>query len=143
MGWLMGAGLGGERRDGGIHSYEAAAAAALSARVEVLEYLLEVDPGLVREPLLGWVAYGSEHRPDDRLACLEFRQGAGCQWSAEGEEMLDAARAGCPEVLRYCVGRVRVRPWKQDMELALVNSSLECIQVLYEEGYEPHKSQEP
>lgn len=77
-------GLGGERRAGCLDSYEAAVAAAESARVEVLEYLLAVEPGLVQEPLLVWVAGG----PEDRVACLEFLKRAGCQWSDDGGEVV-------------------------------------------------------
>eukprot|EP00884_Botryococcus_braunii_P021970 jgi/Botrbrau1/8457/Bobra.0237s0074.1 len=124
------------QRAGCLRVELAAAGAAWGARLECLQYLMDLDPGLVDEPLL--VSAVREGKPEAQIACLEFLQHRGCQWSAEGLEVTFSART--PEVLRYCLARVRDWHWDRAMFYAITGGSLECMQLLYNAGYEEHRS---
>eukprot|EP00884_Botryococcus_braunii_P010560 jgi/Botrbrau1/19505/Bobra.0035s0006.1 len=123
-------------------AYQATAAAQL----ECLKYLLDLDPGLVQLPLLqkaahGWVC-SIQAKADDgaSVACLEFLRRAGCQWSAEGHELVFAL--GRPQVVRYCLENMEIFPWDM-VTWRCSRCSLECMQLLYDAGYEQHRRQLP
>eukprot|EP00884_Botryococcus_braunii_P003053 jgi/Botrbrau1/12749/Bobra.67_1s0108.1 len=128
-------------RAGCLDVEAAADGAAEGAQLECLQYLLDLEPRLVNRPLLTSAAYTKEAKPEAQLACLEFLQRCGCQWSPGGREIV--ASTGSPEVLRYCLQRVRVRPWDEAMLSAIFRSNSECMQVLYDAGYEQHRSRDP
>lgn len=75
------------------------------------------------------------------IKCMEFLLRSGCQWNDDGKEVENAA--GRPKLLRYCLERTQAHPWKQAMLMAMVRGSPECMQLLYEEGYEQHRSLAP
>eukprot|EP00884_Botryococcus_braunii_P005810 jgi/Botrbrau1/1522/Bobra.0107s0010.1 len=127
-------------RAGCLHVKTAAYGAIRGAHLECLQYVLDLDPGLVHQDLLTRVVWWSEAGPEAQVAFLEFLQHRGCQWSSDGQEMVEAV--GSPEVLRYCLERVPVRPWDEAMCSSVFKGSLECMQVLYDAGYERHRSRE-
>eukprot|EP00884_Botryococcus_braunii_P005765 jgi/Botrbrau1/1518/Bobra.0107s0006.1 len=128
------------QRAGCLDVEKAATGAICGAHLECLQYLLDLDPGLVHQPLLTRVVWRSEDWPEARVALLEFLQHRGCQWSADGEDMVQST--GSPAVLRYCLKWVPVRPWDEAMCRSILKGSLECMQVLYDTGYERHRSRE-
>eukprot|EP00884_Botryococcus_braunii_P022366 jgi/Botrbrau1/8813/Bobra.0335s0003.1 len=127
------------QRVGCLDLKEAVQHAADRAQVECLKYLLDLDPNLVQEPLLLWTSKCRTGPPEAIIDCLEFLQGAGCQWSREGDELSCAAPLGWPELLQYCLERARVCPWDTVMRCASWSASLDCMQVLYDHGYERHR----
>eukprot|EP00884_Botryococcus_braunii_P021265 jgi/Botrbrau1/7822/Bobra.9_2s0003.1 len=128
-------------RAGCLDCFHAATGAAEGAQLECLQYLLDLDPSLVELPLLSYTVRGREASPGTIMDCLEFLQGRGCQWSADGSEMKAAAWTGRGEVLQYCLERGQGRGWQEAMHTALSYGSLECMQVLYDNGYERHRLQ--
>eukprot|EP00884_Botryococcus_braunii_P013447 jgi/Botrbrau1/22102/Bobra.0206s0028.1 len=138
-------------RMGCLAADEAARWAAKSGQLECLRYLLELDPGLARLPLLTsrvgahlpgvQSALCADHPPGAAVKCMALLQDFGYQWSAEGDEVWLAA--GQPEVLRYCLERLQVKPWDKAMAVAIRHASLESMQLLYDEGYEQHRSRDP
>eukprot|EP00884_Botryococcus_braunii_P013827 jgi/Botrbrau1/22445/Bobra.0091s0047.1 len=126
--------------------------AAETAQLECLKYLLDLEPGLVQLPLLERTAFGpltpingmalSRWRKANAgasVACMEFLQRAGCQWRADGRELLSAL--GRPQVLRYCLEHMEPIPWGTIWETC--RCSVECLQHLYDAGYEQHRRQDP
>eukprot|EP00884_Botryococcus_braunii_P013442 jgi/Botrbrau1/22099/Bobra.0206s0025.1 len=121
---------------------EAFNTAAMTAEVECLKYLLGLSPHRVGRYLLAFAAWGRGATPGAIIDCMEFLQRSGCRWSAKGWEIEVAAGGGRPEVLQYCLERVRVRQcWQKAMRMAFVSGSPECMQVLYDNGYERHRLQ--
>eukprot|EP00884_Botryococcus_braunii_P005788 jgi/Botrbrau1/1520/Bobra.0107s0008.1 len=128
------------QRAGCLDVGAAADGAAKGVQLECLQYLLDLDPGLVHRPLLTFAVRWRAAKSEAQMACLEFLHHRGCQWSADGGEMVESA--GSPEILRYCLERVRVRPWDKAMRRSIFRGSLDCMQLLYEAGYEQHRSRE-
>eukprot|EP00884_Botryococcus_braunii_P013446 jgi/Botrbrau1/22101/Bobra.0206s0027.1 len=151
-----GAATSGISREGGLHCLdalqragclnlmEAVKDAAVTAKLECLKYLLGLDPHLVEQPLLlRFLAGARKAAPGTIIDCMHFLQRSECQWSASGWEMHAAAADGQPEVLQYCLRRVRVHKWCWwgAMHAASTSGSPECMQVLYDNGYERHRLQ--
>eukprot|EP00884_Botryococcus_braunii_P021882 jgi/Botrbrau1/8378/Bobra.0237s0001.1 len=123
------------KRAGCLNLKRAVKGAAKRAQVESLKYLLDLDPNLMRKPLLLWTSECRTGPPEAIMDCMDFLQGAGCQWSGDGEELLCAVSSGV-EVLQYCLERVRVCPLGRAMQRASFQGRLDCMQVLYDKGYE-------
>jgi hypothetical protein len=58
---------------------------------------------------------------------MEFLRACGCEWSADGMEMVAAACSRHPEVLQYCLVWVRDRCWREAMIQAYMSGSVECM----------------
>eukprot|EP00884_Botryococcus_braunii_P022367 jgi/Botrbrau1/8814/Bobra.0335s0004.1 len=117
--------------------------AADAAQVESLKYLLDLDPNLVQEPLLLWTSKAFTEHAGPIIDCMEFLEEAGCQWSGDAEELSWAASSGWVELLQYCFERVRVCPLDKAMKRASWDSHLDCMQKLYDYGYEQQRSRDP
>eukprot|EP00884_Botryococcus_braunii_P003434 jgi/Botrbrau1/13091/Bobra.0187s0050.1 len=130
------------QRTGCLDLTEAVVCAASRAQVECLKYLLDLDPNLVQEPVLLWTSLCRTGPPGAIIDCMEFLQGAGCQWSREGDELCWAAAWGWVEVLQYCLERNAGPPWDKVMGKAGWGGSVDCMQVLYDNGYEQHRSRD-
>eukprot|EP00884_Botryococcus_braunii_P013828 jgi/Botrbrau1/22446/Bobra.0091s0048.1 len=122
--------------------------AAATAQLECLKYLLDLDPDLVKQPRLESAASGPkacDWKTDDgtSVACLEFLQRAGCQWS-DGfyAELMLISALERPQVLRYCLENMENFPWNI-VTWQCSRCSLECLQLLYDAGYEQHRLQAP
>jgi hypothetical protein len=68
-----------------------------------------------------------------RLACLDFLNQAGCEWSGKESEL--AAGSSHPEALLYCLQHKAPRSWRAAMENAISSGSPECMQLLHDHGY--------
>eukprot|EP00884_Botryococcus_braunii_P020325 jgi/Botrbrau1/6977/Bobra.0165s0013.1 len=109
-------------RAGCLDVRNAARGAAQGAQLECLKYLLNMYPGLVRRDSPMSAVCQSKAKPEAQVACLEFLQRCGCEWSADGKDMVESA--GRPEVMRYCFERLRIRHWDDAMRESIARGSL-------------------
>jgi hypothetical protein len=61
----------------------------------------------------------------------------------EANEDSKAARSGNPNVLRYALDQQDPGDWDHVMREAAGSGSLDCVKVLYDKGYEQHRSTKP
>jgi hypothetical protein len=61
----------------------------------------------------------------------------------EGMDAYEFAESGNPDALRYALDQNPPFCWDYVMELAVLSGSLDCVKVLYDKGYEQHRSTEP
>eukprot|EP00884_Botryococcus_braunii_P011703 jgi/Botrbrau1/20533/Bobra.145_2s0082.1 len=110
----------------------AAEGAARAGQLQILQNLVDLDPGLLQHKNIFNFAARS-----GSLACLEFLEQAGCMW--EGDEAVAAASSKSLEALRYCLRRSREqlqgRDWNDAMSGAIFSRSPDCMQALYDYGY--------
>eukprot|EP00884_Botryococcus_braunii_P003691 jgi/Botrbrau1/13322/Bobra.0334s0002.2 len=126
-------------RMGCVDLVDALSFAAGRAQLECIKYLVNLDPGLLQMNLLSWTAQARKATPRTIIDCMDFLQCCGCKWTDDGWEMLEAAYGGHPEVLQYCLVRGGGWWWKEAMFKAYVSGSVECMQMLYDNGYEQHR----
>lgn len=107
--------------------------------LECLKYLLVLNAGR-RFPLC-FPALLHQAAQNGSLACVAFLDELGIEWS--GNEHSGAAQSGDPNTLRYCFGRAWPLSWDDVMPSSLCTTSPGCVQVLYEHGFEQHRSQDP
>eukprot|EP00884_Botryococcus_braunii_P021783 jgi/Botrbrau1/8289/Bobra.0251s0018.2 len=111
---------------------DAAMNAAHSGHLECLRNIIQLHPDLLHDDLLHHAAVGGS------LACLDFLNQAGCIW--EGYEAVSAAGSGRAEALRFCLQRsldhLESLDWDVAMEEAIAAGSPDCMQALYEYGYQ-------
>eukprot|EP00884_Botryococcus_braunii_P021786 jgi/Botrbrau1/8291/Bobra.0251s0019.1 len=111
---------------------DAAGNAARSGHLECLRNLVQLHPYLLQYISLRDAAQGGS------LACLDFLEQAGCKW--EGDEAVSAAGSGSAEALRFCLQRsldhLESLDWDEAMVEAIIVRSPDCMQVLYEYGYQ-------
>eukprot|EP00884_Botryococcus_braunii_P002966 jgi/Botrbrau1/12670/Bobra.67_1s0034.1 len=99
----------------------------------MVQYLVDLDPELVYQPWLMIALCFSRTKPEAQVSFLEFLEH---QWSTGGEEMVAADRRGN----RYCLDLYRI--WDRTMHYSIAGGSLERMQLLYDAGYEQHRSRE-
>jgi hypothetical protein len=58
-------------------------------------------------------------------------------------EACKAAKSGNPDALRDALDQKGPHPWDHIMEWAIRSGCLECVKVLYDKGYEEHRSKDP
>eukprot|EP00884_Botryococcus_braunii_P001482 jgi/Botrbrau1/11334/Bobra.0038s0093.1 len=126
-------------RAGFLNLDDSVQVAAERAQVECLEYLVNLEPSLLELPLLMYTAGACKAPARTIIDCMNFLRGRGCQWEKDGIEMEWAAEVGRPEVLQYCLDQVQVQCWEKAMHVAYLSGSVECMQVLYDNGYEQHR----
>eukprot|EP00884_Botryococcus_braunii_P013440 jgi/Botrbrau1/22097/Bobra.0206s0023.1 len=128
-------------RAGCLSVLEAVYYAAERTQVECIQYLCNLRPDMLQMNLnlLSFAAQAREANPEAIIDCMDFLQGCGCEWSPNGREIEEAAERGQTEVLQYCLERVQVRWWEKAMRAAYVFGNLECMHVLYDNGYEQHR----
>eukprot|EP00884_Botryococcus_braunii_P016745 jgi/Botrbrau1/3754/Bobra.0363s0031.1 len=120
------------------HSWKLAASAAASqGHLDCIEYLLEQFPEVsgFKTDLLRSAAEGR------CMDALKYLHEVGCPWS--GEELREAA--GDPEVLRFCLQHVQpgdAQHWDLVMEDAVRVNSHRSMEMLYNHGYDKHRSQD-
>jgi hypothetical protein len=131
---------------------EAAKAAAQSGQKACLEFALQRHVAPLRNASQSEVRASIRFMHSQIMPCaasapdhaiLKALHQAGCEWT--GFEVEKAALAGNPEVLKFCLkhsGREspRVQNWNRAMRCALIANSLECVKILYDNGYERHRS---
>eukprot|EP00884_Botryococcus_braunii_P007213 jgi/Botrbrau1/16493/Bobra.0142s0087.1 len=113
----------------------AAESAARTGQFQCLRNLVQLHPDLLQGSLLNDAALGG------CLACLEFLEQAGCKW--EGWEPFSAACSGSAEALRFCLQRLGDHgwylescDWARAMRCAVAAGSTDCMQALYDYGYQ-------
>eukprot|EP00884_Botryococcus_braunii_P011704 jgi/Botrbrau1/20534/Bobra.145_2s0083.1 len=121
------------KRAGYTDVVAAAASAARAGQLQILQNLVDQNPGLLRHNnLFSIAARGGS------LACLEFLEQAGCMW--EGDEAVAAASSESLEALRYCLQRSREQlrewHWNDAMSGAISFRRPDCMQALYDYGYQ-------
>eukprot|EP00884_Botryococcus_braunii_P011271 jgi/Botrbrau1/20144/Bobra.0173s0046.1 len=115
----------------------AARGAAWGGHLECLKLALEKGARVESDLLCDAAAGGN-------LDILAYLDEAGCTWT--GEEAVFAVEAGDPEVLAFCLRHAQPQDaidWHCAMLCAMRAKSLECVQLLYDYGYEQHRSREP
>eukprot|EP00884_Botryococcus_braunii_P018384 jgi/Botrbrau1/5229/Bobra.0172s0092.1 len=127
-------------RAGCLDVVKAVHGAALKAQLECLKYLLDLDPALVHQPFLAILLCLNEAKPETQVSSLECLLHHGFQWSADGHQISAADSQG---VLRYCLERLPVKAWDSAMLFSVKRGSPESMQLLYDAGYEQHRSREP
>jgi hypothetical protein len=58
-------------------------------------------------------------------------------------EAIEAAKSGNPDALRYALDQEEPFSWDDIMRGAIGSGSLDCVKVLYDKGYEQHRSEDP
>eukprot|EP00884_Botryococcus_braunii_P004967 jgi/Botrbrau1/14471/Bobra.0014s0109.1 len=118
-----------ERRPKGLAP--AAAAAAQAGSLPCLKHLLELDPNLVSENLLGHAAASGN------LDCLAFAHEAGFRSVACRPYWNLVVASGNPAVLAFVLDNVDEQGAGRDaaMEAAIKAGALECMRLLYARGY--------
>eukprot|EP00884_Botryococcus_braunii_P003816 jgi/Botrbrau1/13435/Bobra.0082s0039.1 len=112
----------------------AAEGAALSGQLQIVQNLFDLDRSLLQRPdLFNAAAQGGS------LACLDFLERAGCAWD-RCAATCSAASSGSSEALRYCLQRSGEQlgegDWDYAMDVAVRAGSLDCMQALYDYGYQ-------
>jgi hypothetical protein len=107
---------------------DVARAAARQGHLDGIKYILEAAPEVVESgELLEQAARGGS------MPCLTFLSEAGCKWT--GMEAVNAAFLADPVVLRYCLQHRLPRSWDLAMHDVISSRSPECMQLLYDHGY--------
>eukprot|EP00884_Botryococcus_braunii_P008602 jgi/Botrbrau1/17743/Bobra.0127s0008.1 len=112
----------------------AAVPAACAGQLQILRNIVDQDQGVLQYSYLFDFAAQS-----GSLACLEFLEGAGCRWEGHKQPVL-AAGSRSSEALRYCLQRsheqLQERDWDDAMLQAVCSGSPDCMQALYDYGYQ-------
>eukprot|EP00884_Botryococcus_braunii_P004749 jgi/Botrbrau1/14275/Bobra.0368s0007.1 len=107
--------------------------AARSGQLQILQKLVDLDPDLLHSP-----SFFEAAAQGGSLDCLDFLMRAGCTWDKQAAA--SAARSGNSEALRKCLllsrDTFQERDWKDAMREAISSGSPDCMQALYECGYQ-------
>eukprot|EP00884_Botryococcus_braunii_P008645 jgi/Botrbrau1/17782/Bobra.0127s0035.1 len=117
---------------------EAANWAAHGGHLECLTFALEKGARL--EDIELWYPAAGRN-----LDTLRYLVEAGCTTWRGMEVTKAAARAGDPKVLAFCLRHTQPRSpwdWFLTMYVAMMGKSVDCVQLLYDCGYEQHRSHE-
>jgi hypothetical protein len=66
-----------------------------------------------------------------------------CLRSLVEMEASQAAKSGNPDALRFALDQKEPRSWDDLMGWVIESGSLDCVKVLYDKGYEQHRSEDP
>jgi hypothetical protein len=72
------------------------------------------------------------------LEAVKLIHEAGCPWTGDGNYVLRMGRN--PDLLRYALDHMVPSSWDAAMEFAIFSCNLQSVKLLYEKGYEQHRS---